>query len=106
MRVCRQCGRHLPKGMDVCIFCVKKSALFTRTLRLMKPYAGRIIAAGLILTLSTALSALLPVFNARLVDVYFTDESLAQADAIRGILITVGFICLTQVAGGLTHMII
>ena len=105
VRVCKTCGRHLPKGTDVCLFCVKKSSLFTRTLGIMRPYAPRIIAASLVLTLSTALSALSPVLNARLMDGYLTAAGLAQDVRIRGILLTVLGIALAQAGSGVCRML-
>ena len=105
VRVCKHCGRHLPKNVDVCLFCVKKTTLFTRTLDLLRGYKKTLLLASILLTLSTALSALLPVFNARLVDNYFSNETLPQDQLIRGILLTVGCICITQVSGNILHML-
>lgn len=104
LRVCPKCGRHYAKGMDVCLFCVDKRYLLKRTFSLLKPYLPNIVFSGLLLTIASAFTALLPVLNARLVDNYFNDPNIQQSDAIKGILITVLFICLTQVFGQIFRM--
>lgn len=98
-RVCPQCGRHFVKGMDVCLFCVEKSYLFKRTIGMVKQYLPSLAFSGLLLTLATACSALLPVFNARLVDGYFNNSALSGDDAVSGIIRTVLLMGLTQVIG-------
>lgn len=98
-RVCPQCGRHFVKGMDVCLFCVEKSYLFKRTIGMVKQYLPSLTFSGLLLTLATACSALLPVFNARLVDGYFNNSALSGNDAVSGIIRTVLLMGLTQVIG-------
>lgn len=98
-RVCPQCGRHFVKGMDVCLFCVEKSYLFKRTIGMVKQYLPSLAFSGLLLTLATACSALLPVFNARLVDGYFNNSALSGNDAVSGIIRTVLLMGLTQVIG-------
>ncbi|MBQ7838824.1 MAG: ATP-binding cassette domain-containing protein [Clostridia bacterium] len=98
-RVCPKCGRHFVKGMDVCLFCVEKSYLFKRTIGMVKQYLPSLAFSGLLLTLATACSALLPVFNARLVDGYFNNSALSGDDAVSGIIRTVLLMGLTQVIG-------
>mgnify|MGYP003299553807 CR=1 FL=1 len=98
-RVCPKCGRHFVKGMDVCLFCVEKSYLFKRTIGMVKQYLPSLAFSGLLLTLATACSALLPVFNARLVDGYFNNSALSGNDAVSGIIRTVLLMGLTQVIG-------
>ncbi len=98
-RVCPKCGRHFVKGMDVCLFCVEKSYLFKRTIGMVKQYLPSLAFSGLLLTLATACSALLPVFNARLVDGYFNNSALSGDDAVSGIIKTVLLMGLTQVIG-------
>lgn len=103
-RICPTCGRHLPKGIDVCLFCVKKKYLITRTAVLLKPYIKLILAASVLLLFSTSLSAMLPVLNAHLVDNYFSNNALQQSDLIKGILITVAMIGATQIGSGVFNM--
>lgn len=98
-RVCPKCGRHFVKGMDVCLFCVEKSYLFKRTIGMVKQYFPSLAFSGLLLTFATACSALLPVFNARLVDGYFNNSALSGNDAVSGIIRTVLLMGLTQVIG-------
>lgn len=105
LRVCPKCGRHYAKGMDVCLFCVEKNYLFRRTVKMMKPDIPKIALAGVLLTLASVSSALLPVLNARLVDGYFNNPDIGGAEAIKGILITVFFIGLTQVLGQVFRML-
>ena len=68
--VCPKCHRHYLRGMNMCMFCVKKSYVFLRALKLFKPYAKAVIGSGLLLTLANILSALLPLFNSALIDNY------------------------------------
>ncbi|MBQ6164715.1 MAG: ABC transporter ATP-binding protein [Clostridia bacterium] len=99
LRVCPKCGRHYAKGMDVCLFCVEKNYLFRRTVRLLRPELPQIVLAGLLLTAASVASAMLPVLNARLVDGYFNNPTIETSEAIKGIVLTVFFIGLTQVLG-------
>ncbi len=99
LRVCPKCGRHYAKGMDVCLFCVEKNVLFRRTAKLLRPELPKIAFAGLLLTIASVFSALLPVLNARLVDDYFCNSLLGAEEKIRGILAIVSLIALTQVLG-------
>lgn len=98
-RVCPKCGRHFVKGMDVCLFCVEKSYLFKRTVGMLKGYFPSLLVAGILLTLATASSALLPVLNAKLVDGYFNNPSVTGDEAVKGILTLVVLIGFTQILG-------
>ncbi len=98
-RICPKCGRHFIKGMDVCLFCVEKRYLLVRTVKMLKSYMPSLVLAGLLLTVATALTAMLPVLNAKLVDGYFNNPAITGDAAIKGILTIVGLIGLTQVAG-------
>lgn len=98
-RVCPKCGRHFIKGMDVCLFCVEKSYLFKRTVGMLKGYLPSLLVAGILLTLATASSALLPVLNAKLVDGYFNNPSVTGDAAVKGILTLVALIGTTQILG-------
>lgn len=98
-RVCPKCGRHFIKGMDVCLFCVEKSYLFRRTMGMLRGYMPSLLFAGILLTLATASTALLPVLNARLVDGYFNNPAVTGDEAVKGILTVVVLIGITQVLG-------
>ena len=98
-RVCPKCGRHFIKGMDVCLFCVEKSYLFKRTVGMLKSYIPSLIIAGLLLTLATASTALLPVLNARLLDGYFNNPSVTSDEAVKGVITVVLLIGVTQIVG-------
>ncbi|MBE6800638.1 MAG: ABC transporter ATP-binding protein [Ruminococcaceae bacterium] len=68
--VCPKCHRHYPRGMNACMFCVKKSYVFSRAFGYFKPYLKSVIGAGLILTLANILGAIMPMFNSVLIDHY------------------------------------
>ena len=68
--ICPKCHRHYPRGMNACMFCVKKSYVFSRAFTYFKPYAKSVIGAGLILTLANILGAVMPMFNSVLIDHY------------------------------------
>lgn len=95
-RVCPKCGRHYAKGLEVCLFCVEKSYLVKRTAEIAKPYLKPMLLAGLFITLSSAVSTLVPVLNANLVDRYFYGISEASAGK-KGVWLMVAAICLAQI---------
>lgn len=68
--ICPKCHRHYPAGTNVCMFCTKKSYVFTRAFGAFKPYLKSLIGAGLLLTVSNILSAIMPMFNSVLIDDY------------------------------------
>lgn len=68
--VCPKCHRHYIRGMNMCMFCVKKSYVFSRAFGLFKPYLKSLIATGLLLTAASILSAVMPLFNSILIDDY------------------------------------
>ncbi len=68
--ICPKCHRHYPRGMNACMFCVKKSYVFSRAFGYFKPYLKSVIGAGLILTLANILGAIMPMFNSVLIDHY------------------------------------
>lgn len=68
--VCPKCHRHYPRGMNVCLFCVKKSYVFSRAFTYFKPYIKSVTGAGLLLALANILSAIMPLFNSVLIDDY------------------------------------
>lgn len=98
-KICPKCGRHYAKGMDVCLFCVEKSYLFKRTMGMFRQYLPSLAFSGLLLTISTALTALQPVLNSKLVDDYFYNTSMSGSEAIKGILTLVVLMGVAQVLG-------
>ncbi len=68
--VCPKCHRHYFRGMNMCMFCVKKSYVFSRAFGFFKPYVKAVIGAGLLLTVANVLSAIMPLFNSILIDDY------------------------------------
>ena len=68
--ICPKCHRHYPRGMNACMFCVKKSYVFSRAFTYFRPYLKSVIGAGLILTLANILGAIMPMFNSILIDHY------------------------------------
>ncbi len=68
--VCPKCHRHYPRGTNVCMFCIKKSYVFSRAFTYFKPYLKSVVGAGLLLTLANILSAIMPLFNSILIDDY------------------------------------
>lgn len=75
--VCPKCHRHYLRGMNMCMFCVKKSYVFSRAFGFFKPYVKAVIGAGLLLTVANVISAIMPLFNSILIDDYL----LPTADA-------------------------
>ncbi|MBO5858892.1 MAG: ABC transporter ATP-binding protein [Clostridia bacterium] len=98
-RVCPKCGKHYPKGIDVCLFCVEKSYIFKRAFKMSKPYLGGLAISGILLSISTTLGALLPVLNAELIDGYLTNTALSVSEKVRGVVIIVLLMAFTQIAG-------
>lgn len=101
-RVCPTCGRHYAKGMDVCLFCVEKTYLGKRLLRMVKPYFPLLLLSGLLMTLGTLASTLQPVLHARLLDDYLLAGNAAAH--IRGIVTVVALIGLSQAASQIFRM--
>lgn len=98
-RVCPKCGKHYPKGIDVCLFCVEKSYILKRAYGLAKPYLGGLAISGIFLSISTALGAMLPVLNAKMLDGYLANNTITTEEKIRGIVILVVLMALTQIGG-------
>jgi len=88
-RRCEKCGRPLPDGMDVCVFCVEKSYLLARVIKMMRPYWGKLIAAALLLITADALMVLLPKLNSIMIDTYLrpTGERVPMFAPETGILV-------------------
>ncbi len=68
--VCPKCHRHYLRGMNMCMFCVKKSYVFSRAFTYFKPYTKKLIITGLLLSLANVLNAVMPLFNSVLIDHY------------------------------------
>ena len=68
--VCPTCHRHYPRGLNVCLFCVKKSYVFSRAFTYFKPYVKSVAFSGILLTIANILGAVMPLFNSILIDHY------------------------------------
>ena len=68
--VCPKCHRHYPRGINVCLFCVKKSYVFSRAFTYFKPYVKSVALSGILLTIANILGAIMPLFNSILIDHY------------------------------------
>ncbi len=68
---CLNCGRPLPQGSSICPRCVKKSAVLIRLFRLVSRYIPYLLAASVMMLVSTGLGILMPKIYAVLVnDIY------------------------------------
>lgn len=104
LRCCPKCGRHYAKGLDVCLFCVEKTYLFSRTFEFARPYAAKMAAASILIMLSSGFTAMLPVLNAKMLDGWlYTD--LPADEKIRGVTLLACIIGLTQLAGALVGIV-
>lgn len=77
--VCPICGRHLIEGIGVCLFCVKKGYVFSRAMSFFKKYLPFVIFSGVLMMLSNFLSAIMPLFNQKLLDNYIAPAPDAAA---------------------------
>ncbi len=68
--LCPKCHRHYPRGINVCLFCVKKSYVFSRAFTYFKPYVKSVAFSGILLTIANILGAIMPLFNSVLIDHY------------------------------------
>ena len=68
--LCPKCHRHYPRGMNVCLFCVKKSYVFSRAFTYFKPYVKSVALSAILLTIANILGAIMPLFNSILIDHY------------------------------------
>ena len=75
--VCPKCHRHYLRGMNMCMFCVKKSYVFSRAFGYFKPYVKPLIGAALLLTLANVIGAIMPLFNSVLIDDYLVPTAEA-----------------------------
>ena len=76
--VCPKCHRHYPRGMNVCLFCVKKSYVFSRAFTYFKPYVKSVALSGILLTVANILGAIMPLFNSILIDHYLVPVESAK----------------------------
>ena len=67
-RVCEKCGRPLVEEINVCVFCYDKLSVLLRAISYLKPYAGKVAAAQVLLMTSSILYLLIPVINRFLID--------------------------------------
>lgn len=104
-RVCPKCGKHYPKGIDVCLFCVEKSYIIRRAYSLAKPYLGGLAVSGILLSVCTALGAMLPVLNAELLDGYLTNSALSMNEKTKGIVILVLLMAFTQILSRVFYIV-
>ncbi|MBR5423277.1 MAG: ABC transporter ATP-binding protein [Clostridia bacterium] len=106
IRVCPKCGRAYPKGLDVCLFCVDRGYVLRHTASLIKPYIGKLLFASLLITAASLLSAIVPVFNAKLVDEYLYNPAGLPADvAIKGVIATVTLIAVLKASSAVFRII-
>lgn len=71
---CEKCGRPFIEGMTVCLFCYHKLGVLKRAWGLMKPFARQLLSAELLLTFSSILYLLVPLFNRFLIDNYLRPQ--------------------------------
>ncbi len=96
--VCPKCHRHYLRGMNICMFCVKKSYVFSRAFKYFKPYAGTVFITGILLAIANILSAIMPLFNSMLIDHYLVPVDGATPlfeSRSTGILVTVALMVVT-----------
>jgi ATP-binding cassette subfamily B protein len=67
-RACDTCGRALPEGVDFCMFCMKKSAIAARLLKIMGKDRKAVLITGLVMALTTSLWLAVPIINRYLID--------------------------------------
>ncbi len=95
--VCPKCHRHYPKGMNVCLFCVKKRSVFSRAFTFFKPHLGKVVVSGILLTLANLLSSVLPLLNSQLIDNYLVPVKNAKPyfdDPVKGVIAVAGLMAL------------
>lgn len=68
--ICPKCHRHYLRGMNMCMFCVKKSYVFSRAFTYFKPYAKSLVITGLLMALANTIGAIMPFINSLLIDNY------------------------------------
>lgn len=66
--ICEKCGRPFAEELNVCLFCYNKFNVIRRALGLMRPFAGKIIPAEILMAFSSILYLLVPIFSRILID--------------------------------------
>ncbi|NLA76541.1 MAG: hypothetical protein GX851_01700, partial [Clostridiales bacterium] len=102
-RRCPECGKPLMKGLNACVFCVKKTYLFRRAFTLMKPYSKQLLFSSLLLILADGCAAVAPVLNRILTDNYLAPAAGANPaySASKGIFVIAVLLILSYAAGRL-----
>ncbi len=65
---CEKCGRPFAEELNICLFCYNKFNVIRRALGLMRPFAGKIIPAEIMMAFSSILYLLVPIFSKILID--------------------------------------
>ncbi len=76
--ICPKCHRHYFSGMNICMFCVKKSYVFSRAFKYFKPYTKPLVVTALLMALANVLTAITPLFNSILIDDYLIPSKSAS----------------------------
>ncbi|NMP36871.1 MAG: ABC transporter ATP-binding protein [Clostridiales bacterium] len=98
---CPECGKPLIPGINACMFCVKKTYLFSRALKLMKPYSRQLLISSLLLILADGCAAVVPILNRVLTDNYLAPAGgiSAGAETYRGIFLIAALLILSYAGG-------
>ena len=96
-RVCPKCGRHYMNGMNMCVFCTEKTHLYKRVFAMAKPYYKRIALALVLVLLSDAANAAVPILNGRVLDSYLYAAHPNVQLAVSGILQLCGLMLAARV---------
>ena len=104
-RRCPKCGRPLVEGVDVCMFCVKKSYVLGRALKLMKPFWVKMLCASLILFLSDLAFIALPKLNSALIDGYLrpTADADPMFSPVTGVIVIAALMALCHLFTNVTY---
>jgi ATP-binding cassette subfamily B protein len=99
--VCPTCGRAMMQGIDICLFCVDKSYVFRRALKLMKPFLPAVLVSTAILIVANLFYTLMPVLNRFMTDHYLAPTADAKPwfAPVQGILLMSLFMILVRAAG-------
>ena len=76
--ICPKCHRHYFSGMNICMFCVKKSYVFSRAFKYFKPYTKPLIVTAILMALANVITAITPLFNSILIDDYLIPSKTAS----------------------------